>query len=307
MDNSSCGDVDIEALELFFTTLEYEPLLKLRNDKGLANVLSAINTGDWMDGEFRLNNGGALFFAKDLSKFNISHEVKMVRFFDEGGVRTFQKTFVNTSILKVLQEAEVFFYKTTNSISEIKGFKRQTTFEYPFEAIREALVNALAHRDYTIQTSSITFYIYPNRIEIKSPGRLIYPLKISDLEENDPIHRNENICRIFSKTMYMEHVGTGIKRMKEEMKRYGLPELEFMESGEFFKVIFRADDRTNNFNDRQKMFLKMNRDNITTQKYMDMFDISRNTAIKDLNELIEKDYIDKRKNGRTVFYKLKSP
>lgn len=106
--------------------------------------------------------------------------------------------------------------------------------------------------------------------------------------------------------MYMEHVGTGIKRMKDEMRRYGLPEPEFMESGEFFKVIFRVDDKTKNFNGRQ-IFLNMSRDNITTQEYIDLFDISRNTDIKDLNELIEKDCTDKIKNGGIVFYKLKSP
>ena len=301
--NSSCDDVDLESMELFFDVLEYEPLNTIRKNKGLTHVLSAINAGDWQDGEFKLNNGGALFFAKDASKFNISHEVKMVRFFDYDGVKTFQKTFANSSILKILKEAEIFFYKTTNIISEIKGFKRETTYEYPFEAIREALVNALAHRDYTIQTASITFYIYPDRIEIKSPGRLVYPLKISELEENKPIHRNETLTRIFSKTIYMEHVGTGIKRMKDEMKRFGLDEPEFRESGEFFQVTFR-NNVNNNLNNRQKIFLKSHIDEITTQEYMGMFDISRNTAKKDLNQLIEEKYVSKNKNGRTVFYKI---
>ncbi|WP_297983812.1 ATP-binding protein, partial [uncultured Methanobrevibacter sp.] len=164
-------------------------------------------------------------------------------------------------------------------------------YEYPFEAIREALVNALAHRDYTIQTASITFYIYPDRIEIKSPGRLVYPLKVSELEENKPIHRNETLSRIFSKTIYMEHVGTGIKRMKDEMKRFGLEEPEFMESGEFFKVIFR-NNVNGILNDRQRIFLKSNINEITTQEYMDMFEISRNTTVKDLNQLIDGKYIE---------------
>ncbi len=301
--NSSCDDVDLESLDLFFDVLEYEPLKSIRKSKGLTQVLSAINAGDFQDGEFKLNNSGALFFAKDVSKFNISHEVKMVRFFDYDGVKTFEKTFINSSILKILKEAEIFFYKTTSAISEVKGFKRQTNYEYPFEAIREALVNALAHRDYTIQTASITFYIYPDRIEIKSPGRLVYPLKVSELEENKPIHRNETLSRIFSKTIYMEHVGTGIKRMKDEMKRFGLEEPEFTESGEFFKVTFR-NNVNDILNDRQRIFLKSNIDEITTQEYMDMFEISRNTAVKDLNQLIDGKYINKNKNGRTVFYKL---
>lgn len=300
--NSSCDDVDIESVELFFNALEYEPLLKIRDDKSLTNVLSTINAGDWENGEFKLNNSGALFFAKDVSKFNIPHEVKMVRFFDFDGVKTFQKTFVNTSILKILKEAELFFYKTVNNVSEVKGFKRETTYEYPFSAIREALVNALVHRDYTIDTASITFYIYPDRIEIKSPGRLVYPLKISELEDNKPIHRNETLARIFSKTKYMEHVGTGIKRMKDEMRKSGLEEPQFIESGEFFIVVFR-NNVNNNLNTRQRIFLKSNIDKITTVEYMEMFEISRNTATKDLNQLIEGNYIDKKKNGRTIFYK----
>lgn len=303
LSESSCDDVDRESLDLFFNSLEYKPLEKLRNDNGLTKVLSVINAGDWQDGEFKLNNSGALFFAKNPSKFSISHEVKMVRFFDYEGVKTFQKTFVNASLLKILQEAEIFFYKTTNSISEINGFKRETIYEYPFEAIREALVNALAHRDYTIQSASITFYIYPDRIEIKSPGRLVYPLKASELGENDPIHRNETLCRIFSKTIYMEHVGSGIKRMKDEMKRHGLDEPEFIESGEFFKVIFRGKNN-NNLNERQKIFFKLHINEFTTQEYMDMFNISRNTAVKDLNQLIKLNLINKRKNGRIVYYKI---
>jgi len=140
----------------------------------------------------------------------------------------------------LLKEAELFFNKTLINTSQIKGFKRKTMQDYPFEAIREALVNALAHRDYTISTAPITFYIYNDLIEIRSPGRLVYPLTIDELEENKSIHRNEAICNIFSKTRYMEHVGTGIKRMKDAMRAHGLKEPEFAETGLFFEVTFRG-------------------------------------------------------------------
>ena len=301
--NSSCSDVDIESVELFFDVLEYDPLLTIKKEKGLTQVLSTINAGEFINGEFKLNNSGALFFAKDVSKFDIPHEVKMVRFFDHDGVKTFEKTFVHSSILKILKEAEIFFYKTTTNISEVKNFKRETLNEYPFTAIREALINALVHRDYTIKTASITFYIFPDRIEVKSPGRLVYPLKISELDNFKPIHRNEKLARIFSKTIYMEHVGTGIRRMRDEMRKFGLDEPEFSESGEFFKVVFR-NNINNNLNHRQRLFLKANIGEITAQEYMNMFDISRNTATKDLNQLINQKYLVKKKNGRTVFYKL---
>ena len=101
----------------------------------------------------------------------------------------------------------------------------------------------------------------------------------------------------------MKHVGTGIKRMKDEMKRFGLDESEFIESGVFFKVTFQ-NKVINDLNNRQRIFLKSNVGEITTQEYMDMFDISRNTAVKDLNHLIAGNYISKQKNGRTVFYRF---
>lgn len=301
---SSCDDVDMDALDLFFNVLEYEPNEKIRDEKGLKKVLSTIHAGEYEKREFRLNTAGALFFAKDISKFNISHQVKMVRFFDDEGINTFEKAEYNLSFLKLLKEAELFFNKTLTNISQIKGFERKTIQDYPFEAIREALVNALAHRDYTITSAPITFYIYNDRIEITSPGRLVYPLKISDLEKNEPIHRNEAICNIFSKTRYMEHVGTGIKRMKDAMRAHGLDEPEFAEIGEFFKVTFRANDEHNGLNDRQKEFLRFNdKSEITIKEYMAIFDIVRNTATKDLNELVDKKMLQKIKNGKQIIYK----
>ena len=304
LSESSCDDVDMDALDLYFNVLEYEPIEKIRDEKGLKNVLSTIRAGDYEKGEFKLNTAGALFFAKDISRFNISHQVKMVRFFDDEGINTFEKAEYNLSFLKLLKEAELFFNKTLTHISQIKGFERKTVQDYPFEAIREALVNALAHRDYTITTAPITFYIYNDRIEITSPGRLVYPLTISELEDNEPIHRNEAICNIFSKTKYMEHVGTGIKRMKDAMRAHGLDEPEFAEIGEFFKVTFRTDAEHTILNDRQKEFLRFNNESeITIKEYMTMFSVVRNTATKDLNELVDKNMLKKIKNGKQFIYK----
>lgn len=304
LQDSSCDDVDMDALNMFFSVLEYEPIQKIRDEKGLKNVLSTIHAGEYVNGEFRLNTAGALFFAKDISKFNISHHVKMVRFFDDEGLNTFEKTDYNLSFLMLLEEARLFFNKTLVNTSQIKGFERKTVQDYPFEAIREALVNALAHRDYTITTAAITFYIYNDRIEITSPGRLVYPLTISELENNEPIHRNEAICNIFSKTTYMEHVGTGIKRMKDAMRAHGLDEPEFSQNGEFFKVTFRSNDEHNGLNNRQKAFLRVSDQLETTIKeYMSMFGIARNTATKDLNELVDKRMLEKNKNGKQIIYK----
>ena len=101
----------------------------------------------------------------------------------------------------------------------------------------------------------------------------------------------------------MQHVGTGIKRMKDAMRAHGLSEPEFVETGEFFKVTFRSSDKHIGLNNRQKEFLRFSeRSEITIKEYMEMFDIVRNTATKDLNDLVEKRMLERLKVGKQIIY-----
>ena len=306
--NSSCDDVDMEAVEIFLMLCENKSLKELKDLKGVDYMLAAINAGEFYgDGDFKLNVAGVLFFAKDISKFNIPHEIKMVNFYNDYDLTHFKKIDSTKSILKLLKDAEDFFDRSIMQVSHIKGFKRITRYQYPYEAVREALVNAIAHRDYTIASAPISFYIYPNRIIIKSPGRLQYPLKASNLEEYDAIHRNINICNIFSNTHYMEHIGTGIRRMKDFMTDYGLNEPEFIENGEFFEVKFDGNQYLSgnyNLNDRQKALLASDISELTISQYQKMFDVSNNTARRDLNKLLEYHLVSVHKKGTSNVFKL---
>jgi hypothetical protein len=304
--DSSCDDVDMEAVETFFRVCDNKALKDLRNDKGLDYILSSINAGEFHDGEFKLNVAGALFFAKDISKFNIAHEVKMVKFIDSKNLDNVEKVNSNKSLLSLLHEALIFLDNNTHHVLHIEGFERDTIDEYPEDAIREALVNAIAHRDYSITSAPITFYIYRNKIEIKSPGRLEFPLKVSDLESHDPIHRNKMICSIFSQTKYMEHIGTGIKRMKDAMIDSGLREPKLEEEGEFFKVTFYGRDFLNRYvklNERQLAFMENEKSEISITEYVEMFKVSRNTARADLNYLVGEMLVKKFKVDKSYIYK----
>lgn len=304
--DSSCDDVDMEAVEIFFRVCDNKALKKLRNEKGLDYILSTLNAGEFHNGEFKLNVAGALFFAKDISKFNISHEVKMVKFIDSKNLDNVEKVSSNKSLLGLLLEALIFLDNNTHHFHQIKGVARDTIDEYPEEAIREALVNALAHRDYSITSAPITFYIYREKIEIKSPGRLVFPLKVSDLEKHEPIHRNKFICSIFSNTEYMEHIGTGIKRMNDAMTDNGLKKPILEESGEFFKATFfgrNFENRYQGLNQRQINFLESETSIITISEYKEAFNVSRNTAIRDFDTLLQKKYVKKLKKGNVNIFK----
>ena len=120
--------------------------------------------------------------------------------------------------------------------------------EYPMEALREAVANSLIHRDYSTQTENayVAVSMYNDRIEIINPGNLYGTNKLEKLGTATTMEsRNPTIVRILEeKGSVIENRHSGIPTMKREMKKYGLPEPEFYEERDSFKVIFR-----NNFVD----------------------------------------------------------
>lgn len=130
-----------------------------------------------------------------------------------------------------------------NSIIIDEDGKRTNRTEYPLEALREAVANALIHRDYSTQTENayISVNMYYDRIEILNPGTLYGTNKLEKLGTATTMEsRNPTLVRILEeKGSVIENRHSGIPTMKREMKKYGLPEPEFYEERDSFKVIFR--------------------------------------------------------------------
>lgn len=324
--NSSCEDVDPKALELFFDCLTDDAFKQLNGLRSTDKILEYIGAGEFDEfGNFNLNNAGALFFASDISKFNIDHDIKMVRFNGNERLEIIDRFMSKSSFFILLEEFDDFFRKNTKLGAVIEGMKRVDIPEYPIKAIREGFVNALAHRNYDLRGNCITFYIYDNRIEIISPGSLPFPMTLDDLGvEENPKHRNENICKIFGKTKYMEHVGTGIKRMRDEMRNAGLKEPEFFDNGFFGarfygpdgNLIYKKGNKSYNFKDLRKydlndrqleaMKIMVNKKFVFTYKsYSQHFKLSRATSKRDLDDLVEKELISLVKLGKVNHFSYK--
>ena len=319
--DSSIDDVDPEAVELFKDALREPKIKELFEVRDLDKILEYIGAGkiDYT-GTFHLNKAGALFFAKDITKFDIEHEIKMVRFNGIEAYDIIDKLFSHESFFKLIKDFDNFFTRNTRMGGTVKGWERIVLPEYPDEAVREAFINAIAHRDYTLTGGFITFYIYDDRIEIASPGKLPFPLTVETLGINiTPQHRNKNICAIFEKTKYMEHIGTGIRRMRREMDEFNLPEPEFIDD-HYFHVILRGPNgklilpkNLNNhvnfnglqLNERQISALeKMNVEKMefTHKSYAELFDISLATGKRDLLDLSKKDLVYKKKVKNAYLY-----
>lgn len=121
--------------------------------------------------------------------------------------------------------------------SKIDGLVRDDYYEIPKNALREAIANAVLHREYLMTDSSIFVKIFDDRIEIESPG-LPLGLNISDAISGRSIIRNQVIAYVFKSIGFIERYGTGIRRMIAECEQNNVPKPRFTADGEYFIVTF---------------------------------------------------------------------
>ncbi len=278
------------------------------------------------NGELKPTNAGLLFFGKNPSEYITQSEIRIARF--KGFTRTefVDSKEIKAPIYKMLDEVELFFRRNTRLASKIVEFKRVEIPEYPYEAIREAVINAIAHRDYTYHWAPIMFSIFDDRVELSSPGGLLPGLDIKRLEGHHAT-RNKVICHIFHETKDMEKFGTGIGKMKRLMKGHRLSEPEFLEEGNFFVAKFygpgdkildlvpsipkerQIDLRELGLNERQIEVLRLmlnERRTFTIKQYIKTFKITDKTARTDLKELESKAFVEKIGETKGAFFRAKT-
>lgn len=140
------------------------------------------------------------------------HTIK-VAVFDGNEKKAFKdrKEF-SGSVLKQLHDAYDYLYLSNKTQSTISGLNRTDSKDYPDDAIREALLNAIVHRDYSF-SGSIIINIYDNRIEFISMGGLVYGLNTNDIMMGISQTRNEKLAAIFFRLGHIEAYGTGIQKI----------------------------------------------------------------------------------------------
>lgn len=145
----------------------------------------------------------------------------------------------NGNIIMLLREASSFVKNNSKKAWKIEGLKRIEFIDYPEDAVREAIVNALVHRDYNIIGSEIHIDMYDDRLEIVSPGGMYDGKNIQevDIDRVASIRRNPIVADVFSRLDYMERRGSGLKRIKEAFKNENL--VEFYSNQSNFYVVMK--------------------------------------------------------------------
>lgn len=223
---------------------------------------------------------------------------------------------VEENLIKQVEDVMKFITRHISVRYEFEGKpRRREIWEYPLDALREAVINAIVHRDYTFP-ANVQVEIYDDDVRIWSPGKLPLGITIQDLykKPHDSVLRNKLIAQIFFDIGYIERYGTGTTKIMELCKEHGIPSPEFREDSGGFSVIFRKDIYTEEYleslglNERQikaVMYVK-EKGRITNKEYVKINGITRETAKRDLSDLVDKGILKVVGKGRGIYYVIGS-
>lgn len=185
---------------------------------------------------------GLLLFGKEPQFFMPQSRAVFVKFADtqprgpEGALGYGRREEFTGALPLIIDRAWRVIWEEMDKQAVVKGLQRQEQTEYPSTAVREALVNAVAHRDYRITGRGIEIRMYTDRMEITSPGGLPAHITLENLVE-EHYSRNPRIVNGLYQWGYIEELGLGIDRMIEDMVKAGHPPPKFECPGHRFTVI----------------------------------------------------------------------
>lgn len=262
--------------------------------------------------EKNFKNAALLLFGIDPLKHFSHAYLKIGRFGASDSDLKFQDVIEGNVLDMPDKVMDILRSKYLTSPVKFVGLQRVEKLEYPEEALREALVNAIAHKDYTGTTIQIK--VYDEKLIIWNPGTLPDHLNIEQLKKRHSSHpRNRNIADVFFKAGYIEAWGSGISRMFEACRNAGLPEPELKEVEGGIEVTFLKDIFTEEFLSKQDLNPRQIRavlyvkehGSITNAKYQEINKVSKPTATRDLQELNRKEILENRgKKGAGAVYVL---
>ena len=261
-----------------------------------------------------LSRAAVLLFGTQPQRFLGQSEVRCARFKGTQSLHFLDMKVIEGNIIDQVPTMLEFIQRHIRMVAEITPahIARQERWEYPLDALREALVNALCHRDYR-DSGNVQVRIFDDRLEIWSPGPLPEGVAIADLSRTHNSHpRNHRIARAFFLIGYIEQWGTGTLRMRELCQEAGLPLPEFTETSNAFIVTFRTSKLTEEYLEglgltpRQRAAVDYLRTHgqITTRAYVTLTSVSARTATADLRDLVVKGILTSVGKGRSLHYQL---
>ena len=240
--------VSDEEIEKFCEWLEKLARKNSQNDteirKITRNTLLSWKVLEEKNGRIFPTNAYILLSGKE--NWEVSRKIQCGVFKGETRSIFVDKKEFEGSIIMQLEKAYQYVLEKINLGSDIVGIYRVDKYEIPPKSIREVIANAVIHRSY-LEPNDIQVALYDNRLEITSPGMLLSGVNVKRMKEGYSKLRNRAIASVFAYVNIIEKWGSGIPRIMNEIREYGLQEPEFI----IFENDFRVSVYRKNYNTTQ--------------------------------------------------------
>jgi ATP-dependent DNA helicase RecG len=304
-DAASLDDLDLDAVNIFIELLNKNGRRSVPKDIQPDALLTKL--GMFENG--KLTRAAVLLLGASPQKFYPYASVKVGRFKSQTMIEDERE--IRGCLIKQMSEAMDWLRNKFSTKLEItENTSRTTRWEYPLEAVREAVANALCHRDYRLD-GNIQIRLFDSHLEFWNPGSLSPALSVADLlKDHDSIQRNTKVAEGFYNAGFIEKWGTGTLRMAEFLKEQGHPGPEFETDAVRFRLRFRRSFsesylRGLGLNERQTgMLLALESGyKMTNNLYCAKYEVVKRTASRELGELLAKGLLKKHgSTGKGTFY-----
>ncbi len=261
---------------------------------------------------------GVLFFAPEPQRFFPSLTITFLHFpgdtisrADDQSALYLDNRELTGPIPAMIEAARGAVYQAMRKEGVVEGFVRREVTEYPESATREAIVNAVAHRDYRRTGSFIQIRLFSDRLEVQNPGGLAGGVTVDNIVY-EQYTRNPHIVRLLEDFGYVERRGLGVDEMIASMERAGLTPPRFDDRRSSFWVTLNnrragLDPVALGLNERQSRALAHLREHgrISNREYQQICQVAERTALYDLQDLVAKSLILPMSSGRGRYYILK--
>ena len=272
-----------------------------------------------VEGQVRPTIAGLLLFGREPQRWVRSCQVLVVRYAGRSMTDRFAKEEIRGTLPDQIHRAEAFIVANMQKGIRLLGLERVEEPEYPVEVVREVIVNAVAHRDYSVHGDEIRVSLFSDRMECYSPGTLPGHVTLENLVD-ERFSRNESVVQVLSDMGSIERLGYGIDRILRLMAEAGLPAPRFEETAGGFRVTLYGAAGAQRTEDASRRWLRLGlterqeralaylaeQGRITNREYQDLCaDVSAETIRRDLADLVSKNLLLRIGDKRATYYILK--
>ena len=292
-----------------FSYNKYQQFIQLANISPTLPEQDTLINLNCLTEQSELTNAGVLFFTDNIEFLILQAKVCTVLFKGTENITILDRKDFCSDIISNINDSIIFLRKHLNLAYKIEHLKREEILEIPEIALREAVVNALCHRNYFEAGANVVISIFSDRVEISNPGGLPPGLQ-KEAFGRKSVTRNPIIADLLHRVGYIEKIGTGIKRIRDAVAAHGGCSVEFDYDEYWFTTIFYrrqaniSSDISSDITSNKILELLKKTPTLSASKISKILQISTRTVEKHLSNLKAANKIKREGSKKYGYWKI---